>query len=190
VAPRLERWGYLTPGPAPIDETADWRAIELLPGSRVRLRRAVRIDLGGIAKGYAVDRAIDALRTAGVDCALVNAGGDLRTTGPRSRNVGLRHPLDPSRIGATVRLQGAALASSSACFSRRSVPTGPVSALLDPRSGQAFTGGGSVSVIAPQCLVADALTKVVLFASADVCRDLLRACGARALLLPAAEWAA
>jgi len=53
------------------------------PGQQVRLARRVRLDLGGIAKGFAVDQAIAQLRDAGVVSGSVNAGGDLRVLGNR-----------------------------------------------------------------------------------------------------------
>jgi thiamine biosynthesis lipoprotein len=81
-----------------------------------------------------------------------------------------------------LKLDNAALATSAAYYSRRRLPSGEVSALLDPRSGQPYCGDGSVSVRAPDCLSADALTKVVLFAAPQRAEQALAACGARALV--------
>jgi len=69
---------------------ADWRDIELTGATQVRLARPLWIDLGGIAKGYAVDRAIEILVGAGATQACVNAGGDLRVAGPRAEVVHVR----------------------------------------------------------------------------------------------------
>lgn len=60
------------------DDDATWRDVELLAENRVRLLRALAIDLGGIAKGYAVDNAVRIVREIGVPAGCVNAGGDLR----------------------------------------------------------------------------------------------------------------
>jgi thiamine biosynthesis lipoprotein len=190
VGPRLQRWGYLPVSPAPTRGAASWRDIELLPDRSVRFRRALRIDLGGIAKGYAVDRAVAVLRGAGVESAAVNAGGDLRVFGPRPQSVSLRHPQDPARLAHELVLENEALASSASYFSRRRRGGAEVSALLDPRSGRPWLGCAAVSVRAADCLSADALTKVVLFAPPDLAERVLAAYGAQALVQEAGSVAA
>ena len=120
---------------------------------RVHFRRPVTIDLGGIAKGFAVDRAVDALKKAGAISGIVNAGGDLRVFGDDARAVQIRHPLDPGRTAGTVRLRNRALATSARYFAP---------ALFDGRTRQALPDETSVTVAAPDCLTADALTKIAL----------------------------
>ena len=159
----------------------NWRYIELEEG-RVRFRRPLRLDLGGIAKGYAVDLAVSVLGDAGVEHTLVNAGGDLRTTGAPYA-VGLRDPRDASAVAHVVELRNAALASSSACFSRRWVDGREVSELVDPHSGGFYTGLEGISVRAPDCMTADALTKVLLFAPPAVAERALAVCRAEAIRL-------
>jgi hypothetical protein len=91
--------------------------IELLSGDRVRFGdRAMRIDLGGIAKGFAVDRAIDVSRDFGMPSGLANAGGDLAVFGPRGLMVTIRDPGHPSRVLCQIALRVAAIASSCARF--------------------------------------------------------------------------
>ena len=63
------------------DPKSSWRDIELRRDGRVTFHRPLWIDLGGIAKGYAVDRASETLRSWGAQKSVVNAGGDLRVTG-------------------------------------------------------------------------------------------------------------
>lgn len=138
-----------------------WR----LEGRRLhKLDTRTRLDLGGIGKGYAVDRAIDALRSCSPQGGWVNAGGDLRGYGAASLDVRLR---DESAGGtrALLRLADGALATSR--FAR------------DSRSRLHGGGGAHVSVAAPLCLWADALTKVVA-ASGDVDHPALRRHAARA----------
>ncbi|MDV6320932.1 FAD:protein FMN transferase, partial [Chromohalobacter sp. HP20-39] len=72
------------------------------------------MDLGGIAKGYAVDRAIEVMRALAIERAVVNAGGDLRHHGARPMTVQVRDPRNAARIAVTVTLDNAALASSTA----------------------------------------------------------------------------
>src|SRR5262249_42899176 len=101
VAPVLQSMGLLPPSgeDAPV-QNAVYDAHELLEGHRVCFRpRHVKIDLGGIAKGFAVDQALNALRRSGsADCGLVNAGGDLAAFGAEPQAVAIRHPRDPSRV--------------------------------------------------------------------------------------------
>lgn len=190
VAPRLEEWGYLPAVNAPTVFDADWRDIELLGDGRVRFQRPLRIDLGGIAKGYAVDQAIAALRRAGVEQALVNAGGDLRALGQGPWTVSLRHPQSPAQSAHALHLAEEALATSANYFSRRLHGAGEVSPLLDPRSGRPWLGADSVSVRAPDCLHADALTKVVLFAAPELAEQVLAHYGAQAYVQQPLEVAA
>src|ERR1041385_2657632 len=88
VAPALQ-WMRLLPGVAPAPpytmQQVTAGSLELLPGFEVRFRHPrLRIDLGGIAKGYAVDRAIAILQEQGIKAAIVNAGGDLAACGPEA----------------------------------------------------------------------------------------------------------
>lgn len=155
--------------------------IELSGPGVVRKRAAVRLDLGGIAKGHAVDAAVDALRGCGIASGSVNAGGDLRVFGPAPRRVHVRDPRAPSRMIPLVDLQDAAVATSGGYFVRRDAGAGR-SALVNPFGQQCVPYDGTVSVIAPDCILADALTKVVAL-SADVRHPLLAAHGAQALWL-------
>lgn len=184
IAPRLEEWGLLPRhAPLPVDPAASWRDVEVLDGTQVRFRRPLRIDLGGIAKGYAVDQAVRALERAGVRSIVVNAGGDLRVVGEGDELIALRNPRAPGFVARTLALHDAALATSSASYSRREVAGVEVSALLDPASRAAYVGADSVSVRAADCMTADALTKIVLFADPPIAERALTVCKARALVL-------
>ena len=156
----LARWGLL-PRRLRRPSTGGWRDAKLLPGNRVRFLRPLVVDLGGIAKGYAVDRAIGALREGGAVSGVVNAGGDLRAFG-ESQTICLRHPGAPQRLAAAIRLRDAALATSSPCFNRRRWRGRAVSHLVRRDGRSAVTEEISVSVRARECWLADALTKVVL----------------------------
>ncbi|MGE5621774.1 MAG: FAD:protein FMN transferase [Bacillota bacterium] len=129
----------------------------VLDGLRVWKKHPLWIDLGGIAKGYAVDLAIQALQGRGIRSACVNAGGDLRVLG--AHPVLIRDPRSPSAIARQIDLLDGALATSANYFSGRS--SAARSVLLDGRDGRPCAGDFSVSVRAPRCMLADALTKVV-----------------------------
>ncbi len=148
------------------DALATYRDIELLDGSRVRFRRALAVDVGGIAKGYAVDHAVRILRHLGVPAGCVNAGGDLRAFGDDSVAVQVRHPDEPGIARAYVNLRNHALATS-ANYARDSAFTA-AGVVLDPHAGKsAAAHGRSASVRAQSCAVADALAKCVLLLGAN-----------------------
>ncbi|PWT71340.1 MAG: hypothetical protein C5B46_08400 [Proteobacteria bacterium] len=183
VADRLVRWGYL---PCPISTRAairgDWHDVRLLPGHRVRLDRRVLIDLGGIAKGFAVDLAVAALQRHHVQSGLVNAGGDLRGFGSRRHVVHLRHPAYPGVFLPAFELDSGALATSAAYFAQR-VWRGRRVAPVVSRTGRPSITATSVTVAARTCMRADALTKVCLLNGSSAARRL----GGRAFVLAAEE---
>lgn len=166
------------PGKSPA-RSSDFSDVTLLPEHRVCFARRLRIDLGGIAKGFAVDQAIHALKRAGAAEGLVNAGGDMRAFGPRRWPVHLRDPGSPEQFFLHTLCEGA-IATSAPYFSERMTNDRMTSALIDARTGKFVTGAISVSVFAPTCLVADAVTKAVFCKAAPT---VLRACRARALVL-------
>ena len=149
---------------------------------RVTKLRAALIDLGGIAKGHAVDLAVAALRAAGIAAACVNAGGDMRAYGACDFPVIVRNPQAPTRAGLTLHLRDQALATSACYFSTRMVDGVTRSALINGTDGMPVTGQRSASVTASTCMLADGLTKVVI-ATSDTTHPLLARFSATALLL-------
>jgi thiamine biosynthesis lipoprotein len=178
VAPVLMRAGLLPRSDLTLPSVrASWRNLRLLPGLCVAYERAMLIDLGGIAKGFAVDRAIHVLRQHRCISGTVNAGGDLRRFGPdyAAVHVGLREgaaPLAELRCGAI-----ATSASRAASPQRLAQPLGRI---VDPRNAQWCRWEGGVSVAAPTCVVADALTKVAALGGRDS-QPVLARFGAQAL---------
>ena len=110
-------------------------AIELLDEHAVRFHRAdVAIDLGGIAKGFAVDRAVEVLRRFDIPCGIVNAGGDLATFGTNPHRIDIRSPRNPGRIICSVDVANQALASSARRFDPFQAEDTASSAVIDPAS--------------------------------------------------------
>ena len=176
VAPQLVARGFLPQINAPEpDHAANWSDVELLDSSQVRFRRPLWLDLGGIAKGFAVDRASETLAACGIAQAVVNAGGDLRTYGLRPEPVHVRHPAQPGRMLLLTHLENDALATSAGYFSR----SGDATPYVRPRTRDLYLGFESVSVQNPRCAVADALTKVVMLAR-DAAQPVLERFGATA----------
>jgi len=183
IASKLTAWGYLPRSKAlRRSRGATWRDIVLLPDRRVAFRRPLQIDLGGIAKGFAVDRAVQTLRRVGVPAGLVNAGGDLRAFGARDWAVQVRHPADPGAVGHAFAVRDAAVATSAIYFSRKRCRQRWVSPLVDGVTRQPCGEDCSISVHAPTALLADALTKIVVARRAEAAA-ILRRHRASALLL-------
>jgi thiamine biosynthesis lipoprotein len=131
------------------------------------------LDLGGIAKGYAIDRAIEALRAAGCLSGLVNAGGDLRVYG-RSESVLLRR-ADGTCVPLTLKDEALAVSDLDAAAGRRPAEHRG----YYRRSGETSPTRRYAAVLAPGAAVADALTKCVLLADERCAARALRALGAR-----------
>ncbi len=138
--------------------------LELDDGARVRLRQPLTVNLDGIAKGYAVDRAVAVLQAQGVKTGCVNAGGDLRLFGPAPQEVCVRDPRQPARLWSLGEYREIAFATTGGYFV--DVAAEVPSAVIHPASGQAVTLPGSITVTAPRCMHADALTKVAALAHA------------------------
>ena len=188
VGARLVHWKILPAPQAPTPDctTTSWRDVRLLPGRRVRFHRPLWLDLGGIAKGYAVDIAVSILRRHRIPAGVVNAGGDLRVFGSRAERVHVRHPDQPARLVPLADLSDAALATSAGYFSEQRCAGRRGNALVNPLLQRPCSSRRSVSVQAPTCMLADALTKVV-FVHGAAAEQVLRRCGASAMVLEGAR---
>jgi thiamine biosynthesis lipoprotein len=185
VAPLLQQAGLLPPtgaGGAP-GAAAPAEAIELLAGHRIRFGAAgTRIDLGGIAKGFAVDRALAALRAHGASAALVNAGGDLAAFGPRAWPVHIRDPRDPRATIGAIEIKDEALASTGGGFDPVASPRLAATAVFDPHTRAPAIRIAGATVRASSAMAADALTKIVMI-EGESAAALLAQFGAGALMV-------
>ncbi|QKM64245.1 FAD:protein FMN transferase [Polynucleobacter tropicus] len=116
------------------------------------------LDLGGIAKGFAVDKAVEALQECGVTTGYVNAGGDLRVFGNTSQKIQVRNPSNPSELISLGSLENGAMASSGLYYRDNSRPN--QGHIVNPQTMEQIEFTESYTVIAPECIYADALTKV------------------------------
>ncbi len=147
-----------------------WRSIEIDPAARsVRVPSGTSLDFGGIAKGMAVDAALDLLVARGIEPAAVDAGGDLAVRGtPPSLDAWPIALVEAEGVPA-VRIAHGALATSSTTRRRWRVSGDERHHLLDPRTGlPAATGLRSVTVVAPSCRVAEVAAKVALLLGREV----------------------
>jgi FAD:protein FMN transferase len=125
------------------------------------------LHFGAWAKGYAVDRALAVLRARGIEAALVNAGGEVRGYG-RPWRVGVQHPRLPGAMLAALVPGDLAVATSGDYEQFFEVDGERYHHLLDPRSGEPARGCRSVTVLAADCALADALaTAMFVMGPAD-----------------------
>jgi thiamine biosynthesis lipoprotein len=146
--------------------TIDYRHVVLdQANNSVRfLRPGVRIDLGGIAKGHAVDRAIALLQARGIKHALVSAGGDSRIIGDhrgRPWMVGIRDPRQKEDVVAVVPLSNTAISTSGDYERYFEVNGVRYHHIINPDSGQPVRGIRSVTVVGPDSTTMDALSTSV-----------------------------
>lgn len=150
----------------------NYRLVQLDRASRsVRyLRDGVRIDLGGIAKGYAVDRGIAILQARGIQHALVSAGGDSRVVGDRFGKpwvIGIRHPDRKDEVVTRIPLVDTAI-STSGDYERYFDENGVrYHHILDPRTGQSASAVRSATVLADTATRTDGLSKTAFVLGAD-----------------------
>lgn len=139
--------------------------------STVRFSQSgVRIDLGGIGKGHAVDRGIEILRARGVEHALVTAGGDSRIIGDRFGKpwvIGIRHPDRKDEVIARIPLEDAALSTSGDY--ERYFDEGGVRYhhIIDPKTGQSARKVRSATLIGPTATRTDGLSKTAFVLGAE-----------------------
>ncbi len=148
--------------------------------------RDLKLDLGGFAKGYAVDQAIERLRALGIDNAIVNAGGDLRAIGAhgeRPWRIGIRDPQSAGVI-ATVDTQGDESVFTSGNYERFFTWDGVrYHHIIDPRTGYPATGTVSATVIHRDASTADAAATALLIAGPGKWRRVARDMGVTQVML-------
>ena len=161
------------PGAQPFAAKGCWRDFDVDAGNcRVRKTAAIHADLDGVAKGYAVDCAVAALQKAGASRGWVNAGGDMRVFGELSLPVRIRAPWDLSTTVACTALENNSVATSASYLQAEPV-------LRNASTGLRLKQNYSWTVMAPNCMAADALTKIVA-ASNNPFHPVLAHYGARA----------
>lgn len=174
VAAQLVASGELPDVGIQADQRANWEDIDL-QGALVRFARPLLVDLGGIAKGYAVDRAIAEIPDD-VQCT-INAGGDLRMTHWQGHPVGVRIPQSDELL--EIEMREAAVASSVSAQPDRSA------VIIDPRVGEGVNDGRNYSVFASSAMRADGLTKIAVLGHRRGDGDLIRRAGGQALMVDA-----
>jgi thiamine biosynthesis lipoprotein len=147
----------------------------------VQSKRPLCIDFGGIAKGYAVDKAVEALISKGIQSGSVNAGGDIRVFGNYSQDIQIRDPARPSELIQIGSIKSGAIATSSLYFTKRNANA--KSFMINPFNHEHIEFSESYSVVAQECVFADALTKVVSI-SGNIQHPCLSHFSAQAIKIP------
>jgi thiamine biosynthesis lipoprotein len=186
VAPLMELWGFrdgseripLVPAYAGIElkeklSLVDYRKI-LVDEDRSTVKLGspgMRIDVSGIAKGYAVDKAIQVLDDAGIRSALVNAGGDIYALGAphgkRYWRIGIRHPRRSADLLGILELKDEAVATSGDYEDFFEVDGRRYCHIMNTKTGQPVKGIMSVTIVADSTAKADALATAVFPLGAD-----------------------
>ena len=150
----------------------DYRLVELdqATGTVAFAAKGVRINLGGIAKGYVVERGVDLLRMAGVRNGIVTAGGDSRLLGDRRGvpwKVGIRDPRVEGEVAMTLPLADEAI-STSGDYERYFEENGVrYHHIISPSTGTPASGVHSATVIGPDAVLTDALSTSVFVMGVD-----------------------
>ena len=176
VGPLVQQWRRARrerelPPPAQLAaalRAVGWQKVELDHRHR-RVRLLVpkmRLDLGGIAKGFALQEAFEVLRHHGVSRALVTGGGDMVAGDPPPGRTGWRIELAPLDVPNApppryVQLRRMALVTSGDLYQRVEIDGVRYSHIVDPHTGMGLTDHSLVTLIAPDGMTADALSKVV-----------------------------
>ena len=145
----------------------DYRLVRLVPEKHgVELtKKGMRLDFGGIAKGYAVEEVLVVLRKYGVTRAMVHAGGDIGLGDPPpgelgwTVGIGAREPKGPPSF--YLRLSHAFVANSGDMWQYVVLNGKRYSHIVDPRTGLGLTDRSSVTVVGPDGMTTDAISKVV-----------------------------
>ena len=136
----------------------------------------MRIDLGGIGKGYAVDRGIDILKARGIDRALVTAGGDSRIIGDRNGRpwlVAIRHPDNPNKVVTRIPLSDSAM-STSGDYERYFDEDGVrYHHIIDPRTGHSASKVRSATILAPTATQTDGMSKTAFVLGAEKALEII-----------------
>jgi len=164
----VDLWGFSNGNPRlpekdEIRSALGWAGYRRIPDSGCCLEGPKAwLDLGGVAKGYAVDEAVRLLREGGIGSGIVNAGGDLRSfglkPGKHKWKIGIQHPDDPQDLAGVLNVEEASVATSGDYQRYFDMDGVRYHHILDSSTGYpARSGIRSATVLAPDCALADAL---------------------------------
>jgi thiamine biosynthesis lipoprotein len=198
VAPLVRLWGFgRTAGPAPVpseesirekQRLVDYRRLVLKDRTALLPVKGMAVDLGGIGKGYAVDRAFDFCRSAGIENFLIDLSGNIRASGRphwgEEWQIGVRDPFDRSRIIGKVTLgSGMALATSGSYERFVEIAGARYSHVINPRTGYPVTGTAGATILGGDATTADGLSTPFFIGGLKEAGKLLREAPAAEMLI-------
>jgi thiamine biosynthesis lipoprotein len=150
-------------------ELVDWRGIALDESNHTveLLKPGMRLDLGGIGKGYAAQQAIDVLKARGVNRCLVALAGDIAVGDPPPDARGWTIDIALPKTARSLLLSNAAVSTSGDAEQFTEVAGVRYSHIVDPRTGIGVTNQRQVTVIAPRGEIADAVSSAACVVEAD-----------------------
>lgn len=166
-----------------------WDKIELTARGARKTLDAAQVDLNGIAQGWAADRALEAMKAAGVPGGMVDAGGEIRCFGPAPSGglwrVGIRNPFDPQGEDYFGVLQVADLAVSTSgnYFKFSQINGRRFSHIVDPNAGWPVDFAPSVTVVAPTAALADGWSTALSVLGPDGLKHLPAGAGIEAMVV-------
>lgn len=180
IGPVIDAWGIGTQHERIPDQEELQRLLRLVDYRKIGLDLAqgirlpdpdMTLDLGGIAKGYAIDQAIEVLRRHGVTMALVNAGGDIRCLGTKADGtpwrIGIQNPRKNTAIVGVVNISDAAVATSGD-YERYFMQQGiRYHHIFDPATGMPVRECQSVTIVAPTAEQADVMATAIFVMGPD-----------------------
>ena len=137
-----------------------WRHVEVMGGRAALLHADMRFDLGGIAKGDALDQVLAVLRDRGIEQVLIDGGGDLLAAAPPPSESGWKISYQ-GMGGGRLELSNAALATSGDVYQHVVIDGVRYSHILDPGTGLGLTRPTAANVLAPDGITADAVASAV-----------------------------
>ncbi|NTU58870.1 MAG: FAD:protein FMN transferase [Chlorobiaceae bacterium] len=162
------------PGDAELDEALElvgWEKVEFDLDSVRLTKKGMEIDMGGIGKEYAADRAAGVMHGKGIRYGYVNLAGDIRVVGAKPDGepwaVGVREPRSPEKIFASFPLTSGALATSGDYEQYVEVDGRRYCHILDPRTGYPVDYWRSITVVAPTAIAAGSHTTIAMLKGPD-----------------------
>lgn len=191
VGPLMKLWGFVDKKPHLPSKEEITKALKYVGYQGVELSeknntvefkvQGMEIDLGGIAKGYAVDRALEVLKVNKIKTALVDIGGNLGFVGTPTRGywaVGIRDPKNPDKISKALKVVKGGVATSGNYENYLEINGKKFSHIIDPRTGYPvdvnYSGQISVTVGAPTATQADVFSTAAFVLGEERCRELFK----------------
>jgi len=164
----LASWGFDSDDPSlPADDklssallNSGWNNIKLLEDDYFKRSAGIELNFGAIAKGYAVDKAVIVLKSFGVNDALVNAGGEIKTIG-NNWTIGIQHPREPNQVIEKINPGEMSVATSGDYEKYFELDSKRYHHILKPKTGYPADSLISVTVVNKSCTIADALATAV-----------------------------